>query len=100
MKQTRPERFVFNPAQASDEAKDLLALVDQYRVLSGLTWHDFCYIGFAKIIEEDNADLANLIYVYIKNRRRPGRPAGSSLKSKMQAMGVNPYTYQNKHISK
>ena len=97
MKQTRPERFVINAAR-SEQAKELLELVDQYRVLSGLTWHDFCYIGFAKVIEEDNEDLAHLIYQYIRDRRRPGRPKGTSLKKQMQAMGVDPYTYTNKHL--
>lgn len=99
MKQQRPERFIYNTA-TTDEAKEILTLVDQYRVLSGLTWHDFCYISFAKLIEEDNPDLAAAVYQYVKTRRRQGRPKGTSLRAKMQAMGVNPYTYQNKYLKK
>jgi hypothetical protein len=92
----RPEKFIFNPGTEAGE--EILKLVDQYRVLMGLTWHDFCYIGFSMVIREDNEDLADHVLTYVKTRRRPGRPVGSGLKSRMRRAGVDPNEIQNNYL--
>lgn len=87
-KVSRPEVFVFNAK--TPDSQEMFELVDKYRVLMGLSWHDFCYIGFSYVIREDNEDLANACLNYVKQRRKPGRPKGQSVKAKLQRMGVNP----------
>lgn len=88
-KDIRPEVHLFN-APATPEFAEMIALVDKYRLLMGLTWHDFIVIGFANTIAEDNKEMASWLLTYVKNRRKPGRPKGQSVKAKLQRMGVDP----------
>lgn len=92
----KPEAFIFNGPMNPD-SKEIQELVDKYRVLMGLTWHDFIYIGISMVIREDNEDLADMVLHYVKNRRKPGRPKGTSLKIKMRNMGVNPNNLQHNY---
>lgn len=94
MTDNQPERMLFNMPKNAD-SKEMFEMVDKYRTLMGLGWHDFIYIGFASVIREDNEDLADAILYYVKNRRKPGRPKGTSVKAKLQRMGVNPRTLQS-----
>lgn len=86
---SRPERMLFNVSK-NPEYEEMMEMADKYRALMGLSWHDFIVLGFASIIREDNAELADYFLHYVKTRRRPGRPKGSSVKAKLQRMGVNP----------
>lgn len=86
---SRPERMLFNTSK-TPEYEEMMEMADKYRALMGLSWHDFIVIGFASVIREDNEELADWFLNYVKTRRRPGRPKGSSVKAKLQRMGVNP----------
>lgn len=94
MRESKPEAMLFNMPKNAD-SKEIFEMVDKYRVLMGLGWHDFIYIGFASVIREDNDELADAVLHYVKTRRRPGRPKGSSVRVKLQRMGVNPRTLQS-----
>lgn len=86
---SRPERMLFN-APKNPDYHEMMELADKYRVLMGLSWHDFIVIGFASVVREDNDELADAFLRYVKNRRRAGRPKGQSVKAKLQRMGVDP----------
>ena len=90
----QPEKMLFNMPKNAD-SKEIFQMVDKYRVLMGLGWHDFIYIGFASVMREDNEELADAVLHYVKNRRKVGRPKGQSVKARLRSMGVNPNTLKS-----
>ncbi len=92
----QPEKALFNGPKTA-EYLDLMDLLNKYRILTGLSWHDFIMVGFSFMIREDNEDLADACLTYVKNRRGPGRPKGQSVKSNLQRMGVNPQDVTNNY---
>lgn len=74
----------------SNKMKDIYQLIDQYRVLSNMTWREFLYTSIAEYIRNDNPALADEIINSFKQLRKAGRPVGSSVKTKLYRMGIDP----------
>lgn len=76
--------------------KELYEIIDQYRILSNMTWKEFIYLSIAKFAEEDNIMLAEEIRKQVRTFKKPGRPVGSSKDMKLMKMGIDPSTVERR----
>jgi|DEB19_MinimDraft_3_1074340.scaffolds.fasta_scaffold30539_3 hypothetical protein len=91
-----PYRYI--KKQNDKRNTDILQIIDQYRLLTGMTWREFIFACMAFYIRQENPDVADAIGEYIRNTPPPGRPKGNSVKVKLNEMGVNPKTVQKPYI--
>lgn len=91
--QENPYRYI---KKQNDKANDqVLEIIDKYRLLTGMTWREFIFSCIAFYIRQENSEIADAIIDYLNKVPKPGRPVGTSIKRKLNEMGVNP-----KHIQK
>jgi len=64
--------FVF--LNESQESKDLLTSINEFRKLTGLTWKRFTLLAIAERVTKDNPDLALQIVDFVTRARGAGRP--------------------------
>lgn len=83
-----PYRYI--KKQNDKRNTDILQIIDQYRLLTGMTWREFIFACIGFYIRQENPIIADAISEYIKNTPAPGRPKGNSVRVKLNEMGVNP----------
>lgn len=91
--QTHIKRYVKHNKQADQEDaltnNRIYDLIDEYRILLGMTWREFIWSSIANTIQDDNEPLAEAIRMNLRSKNPPGRPKGSSIKAKLAQMGVS-----------
>lgn len=58
----------------SQQGRDLLGRIDEYRRYSGRTWKTFVLLGIAEYVARDNLALAQEIIDYVARVKPQGRP--------------------------
>ena len=88
--QMQTQLYAVGTGEQADKVKQLYDLIDKYRTLCNMTWPEFLYRSIQSFVEDENPAIAEAIELHLRDRRKPGRPSGSSVKQKLYRMGVNP----------